>query len=139
MDHLGELGLDGGLAHRAGLEGLDVGRVVLGDDLGELEGKAAELGVGAHEVGLAGELEDGTQLLVLGDVGGDGALVGVAAGALDGLGDAHGAEDVNGLVDVAICLDEGLLALHHRGVGHLAELLDEGGGNLCHGVSPLRS
>ena len=132
MDHLGEGGVDGLAIELAGLEGLDVGGVLLGDDLGELGREAGELRVGADEVGLAGELEDGAGLAVIRDKGGNGALVGVAAGALDGLGDAHGAQDVDGLLEVALGLDEGLLALHHRGVGHLAELLDERGGNLSH-------
>ena len=60
VDHLGELGLDGGLAKGAGLECLDIGGVALGDDLGEVGCEAGELGVGADEVGLAGELEQRT-------------------------------------------------------------------------------
>ena len=42
------------------------------------------------------------------------------------------AEDVDGGVHIAVSLDESLLALHHRGVGHLAELLDHSGGDLSH-------
>ena len=137
VNHLGELVGDRGAGHRAGLERLDVAGVVIGDDLGEGGRKPGELGVGAHEVGLAGELEDGARLAVIGDVDGDGALVGVAASTLDGLGDAHRTEDVDGLLDVTVSLDECLLALHHRGVGHLAELLDECGGNLCHDMPLL--
>ena len=133
VNHLGERGLEGlAIGELGGLEGLDVGGVGLGDHGGDVLGEAGELRVCAHEVGLAGDLGERGGLAVLGDVGGDGAFVGLAAGLLDSLGHAHLAKDVDGLLDVAIGLDEGLLALHHRGVGHLAELLDERGGNLSH-------
>ena len=104
----------------------------LGDNSGDVLGEAGELGVATDEVGLAGDLDESGNLAVLGDIGGDGALVGLTAGLLDGLGHTHLTENVDGLLDVAIGLDEGLLALHHRGIGHLAELLDERGGDLSH-------
>ncbi len=132
VNHLGELVGDGIAVHALGEEGVDVGRGGRGDDLGDVGGKAGELGVGAHEVGLAGELEEGTGLAVSGDERGDSALVGLAAGLLGGLGQAVLAEDVDGGIHIAIGLDEGLLALHHRGIGHLAELLDHSGGDLSH-------
>ena len=124
--------VNGGVVHRAGHEGVDVGGIVLGDNLGEVKHEALELGVGGDEVGLAGNLHQGANLAVLGNVGGDGALVGVAAGLLDSLGEAVDAQDVDSLLDVALSLDECLLALHHGGVGDLTELLDQGSGNLSH-------
>ena len=133
VDHLGEGGVNGLVrGELGGLEGVHVGRVCLGDDGGDVLGEAGELGVAADEVGLAGDLDERGDLAALGDVRGDGALVRLTASLLDGLGHAHLAKDVDGLLDVAISLDERLLALHHRGVGHLAELLDERGGDLSH-------
>ena len=68
----------------------------------------------------------------LGDVSGDSALVGVATGLLGGSGEAVLTEDVDSGVHIALSLNESLLALHHRRVGHLAELLDHSGGDLSH-------
>ncbi len=132
MNHLGEGGLDGLAVHLASEKGLNVGRLVVADNLGDVGGKAGELRVGGDEVGLASDLGESTGGTVLGDVGGDGALVGVATGLLGGSGKTVLAEDVNSGVHVAVGLDESLLALHHRGVGHLAKLLDHSGGDLSH-------
>ncbi len=55
----------------------------------------------------------------------------VARPAFLAAGEAARAQNVDGDVHVAVSLDESLLALHHRGVGHLAELLDHGGSNLA--------
>ena len=85
VDELGKLGLDGLTVHRSGHESLGVGGLDLGDDLGELGSEAGELGVRGDEVGLAGKLDQGAGLAVLGDVGGDGALVGLAAAFLAAL------------------------------------------------------
>ena len=57
------------------------------------------------------------------------SLVGTAGLLGDG-GQAAGAQHVDGGVQVAFGLDERLLALHHAGAGHLAELLDQGSGDL---------
>ena len=100
---------------------------------GELSGETGELGAGSHEVGLAGELKnESAGLAVLGDESGDGALVGLAASLLGSLGKTVLTKNVDSGVHIAVGLDEGLLALHHRRVGHLAKLLDHSGGNLGH-------
>ena len=132
VNHLGELGINGAAIKRASLECLDISGIVLGDGLGKLLGEASELGVGANKVGLASELQDSAGLAILGDEGSDSTLVGVTTSTLDSLGDTHLTQDVNGLLEIAIGLDESLLALHHRRVGHLAKLLNESGGNLSH-------
>ena len=90
-----------------------------------------------HAIDLAREgAEKGYRRFIA--VGGDGTLVGVTTSLLDSLGEAVNAQDVDGLLDVTLSLDEGLLALHHRGVGDLTELLDESGGNLSHKNSSFR-
>ena len=133
MNHLGESSVDGLVSGElGGLQSLVAGRVDLSDNSGDILGEAGELGVATNEVGLAGDLDESGNLAVLGDIGSDSALVGLTTGLLDGLGHTHLTEDVDSLLDVAIGLDEGLLALHHRGIGHLAELLDERGGDLSH-------
>ena len=132
MDELGELGLDGLAIHLGGQESLYISRLNIGNNLGQGAGKAGELRVGSNEVGLAGKLDQGTGLTILGDISGDGTLVGLATGLLSGLGKAVLAENVNGGVHVAVGLDEGLLALHHRRVGHLAKLLNHSSGDLGH-------
>ena len=109
-----------------------VGRVGVRNVLGELGGKAGELGVRAHEVGLAGDLDERGKLAILGHEGADGTLVRGAAGLLRSGGKAVLAKDVDGLVHIALGLDERLLALHHGRVGHVAELFDLGGGDVCH-------
>ena len=132
MNHLGEGSLDGLTVHIAGEQSLDIGRLVVANDLGDLGGKTGELGVGGNEVSLAGDLGEGTHGAVLGNIRSDSALVGVATSLLGGGGETVLAEDVDGGVHIAVSLDESLLALHHRGVGHLAELLDHSGGDLSH-------
>lgn len=57
VNHLGELGGNGLLAHRLLKQSVDVSRLGGSDNLSDLGSKAGELGVGANEVGLAGELE----------------------------------------------------------------------------------
>ena len=132
VNHLGELGGNGLLAHRLLEQSVDVSRLGGSDNLSDLGSKASELGVGSNEVGLAGELEQSAGLAILGDERGDSALVGLTASLLGSLGKAVLTQNVDSGVHVAVSLDESLLALHHRGVGHLAELLDHSGGNLGH-------
>ena len=63
---------------------------------------------------------------------GDETFLGLAVGLLGGAGGALLAEDVHGTVEVAAGFDEGVLAGHQAGVGHLAELADEGGSDFSH-------
>ena len=85
VNHLGELGGNGLLAHRLLEQSIDIGRLGGSDNLGDLGSKAGELGVGADEVGLAGKLEQSAGLAVLGDERGDSALVGLTASLLGSL------------------------------------------------------
>jgi hypothetical protein len=71
------------------------------------------------------------------DVDGDHAFGGDAAGALGGLvAEAH-AQDFLGLLHVAGGFGEGLLAVHHGGVGALAQFFDHGCGDFRHFESPV--
>jgi hypothetical protein len=47
------------------------------------------------------------------------------------------AEEFHGLVGVAAGLGEGLLALHHRQIGALAQRLDGGSGDFSHGKASV--
>ncbi len=134
VDGVGHHGLHRLALGVGGLEGLQVGGLGGQGGLGDLLGVGLELVVHAHEVGLAVELHDGARRGVVGDDGHDRALVGGAAGLLGNGGQAGVAQDVDGLFQVGFGLDERLLALHHAGAGHLAELLDQGSGDLSHVV-----
>ena len=137
VNHLGKLIGNGVAVHGLGQKVLDVCGSRLGNNLSDILGETGELGIGADEVGLTGELEKSTGLSVLGDVSGDSALVGLATGLLGCLGKTVLAKNVDSEIDIAVRLDESLLALHHRGVGHLAKLLNHSCGNLGH-VSSFR-
>ena len=93
----------------------DLCRVV--DELDE------RLGLG-DEVGLAVDLGEGHRLLVVRDGEGYDALLGLLVDALRGDGEALLAEELDGLLHVAVGGREGFLACSHSGGGRLAELLD---------------
>ena len=59
-----------------------------------------------------------------------------AAGLLGGRGEALLAQPVDGLLDIAGDFGQRALAIHHAGAGLLAQVLDQGGGDLCHVGSP---
>ena len=102
---------------------------VCSDDVEQALGELDEVGVLGDEVGLAVELE---QRAVLAD---DDA---VGRGALEALADVLGAldaQELDGLVVVAVGLGQGLLAVHHAGAGGVAETLDVGCGELSHVTS----
>src|SRR6478752_119016 len=59
-------------------------------------------------------------------------MAGGRAGALVDVLGALDAEQLDRLVEVAVGLLEGLLAVHHPGTGEVPELLDVGGGVVRH-------
>ena len=132
VDGVGEDVLDGLALEGGGAQSLDVGGLGSQSGAAELLGVGLELLVHAHEVGLAVQLDDGGGLGIIGQNGHDGALVGGTAGLLGGSGQTAGAQHVDSLLHIAIGLDERLLALHHAGVGHLAQFLDHGSGDSSH-------
>src|SRR5215211_3419916 len=140
------LGLVGGLLlvdPELGLLDL-VGDLVLGDVLraggrdlhGHLARELLEVVVAGHEVGLAVDLDEHADLLRRVHVRGDDALGGLALTALGGLGLALDAQDLDGLVHVAVGFLEGLLAVHHPRAGAVAEGLDVLGADLRHHALP---
>ena len=94
------------------------------------------LGLG-DEICFAVDLDErpGAALLAAGC--GDEALVGLLVGALELDGLPLGAEDLDRLLDVAVRLGEGLLAVHHAGVRAVAEFLDDCYGDCSHGCYPV--
>ncbi len=139
-DLLAEVGV--GLVHVRldGLARLDlggeqrrgVGRGRGGDVRGDGVGGGDELLALGDEVRLALQLDEDAGGLVVGDTGDDRAVRGGAALALGDALLALDAQDLDGLVDVAVGLVQRLLAVHHAGAGELAELLDVGGGVVRH-------
>ena len=87
---------------------------------------ATNVGVLGDEVGLAVELEQ--RLAGVGDE----AVGGGAAGPLADVLGTLDAQELDGLVEVAVSLVERLLAVHHAGAGEVAELLDVRGGEVGH-------
>ena len=112
---------------------LNAGRSGSGDVLGEIAAQILEaIGVG-DEVGLAVDL-DGHAHAVLVHIGIHHALGGDTAGLLGGGGETLLAQEVDGLVHVAVALDERLLAVHHTGAGALAQFLNQGSSNISHNI-----
>ncbi len=88
------------------------------------------------EVGLAAELHDRAAASLGGHR--DGALGRIATRTLVGLGEAALAEHVDRLLEVAVGLRQGLLAVHHPRAGAVAELLHRCCCNRCHLVPLFR-
>ena len=97
-----------------------VGSVVLHGDLQHGLCRSRILGVLGHEVGLARQAEDVSLLAY--DLRNDDTL---GSGAVGALGDdelTFLADNVLSAGKITFSFDEGLLAVHHTGAGHLAEL-----------------
>src|SRR5690606_2252123 len=77
--------------------------------------------------------DDGARLLVRREGRNDETFVGLPLGTLRGDLLALLAEDLDGLVEVAVGFGEGLFAVHHADPRHLAEPLYVCCGN-CHGI-----
>ena len=97
-----------------------VGGVGRNGDLEHGVGRSGVLGVLRHEVGLAGQAED-VGLAAL-DLRHDDTLGGGAVGTLGDDELTLLADDVLCAGEIALGLHERLLAVHHAGSGHLAEL-----------------
>src|SRR5690606_19443213 len=82
-----------------------------------------ELVVSGDEVGLAVHLHQDADAAAHVDVAADGALRGLASGALGRLGRTLGPEQVDRLLHVAARVGQRRLALHHAGAGAVPELL----------------
>src|SRR5690606_12682927 len=109
---------------------LDRGRAGRGDGREDLVGERDELVVLRDEVGLAGELDERGPAVVLD--GGDEALGRGAVGALRVALRALEAQDLDGLVEVALGLLECLLRVDHARAELLTQRLDVGDADVCH-------
>ena len=114
------------------MDGVDA--FVVQAQLSEFLGGRLEQVVTGHEVGFGVELDGRGDfaLAVLAHGDGHQALGGDAVGLLGGLGQTLGAQPVDGRFDVAVVLNQRLLAVHHADARTLAKLLHEGGSDLGH-------
>jgi len=105
-----------------GLEGLEVGRELGDGGVGDGRGKGLEIRRSGDEVGLATEAhEDGLSTVHTAQ---DSTLGGFVVTPLGEGGLTLLAKDLDGTLEIAVGLGEGLLAIHHAGAGHVAQLLD---------------
>ena len=100
-------------------QGIHIGGILLGDDLGDVLDEGHEQVALGAEVRLAVDLHHDAHT-VLGQRVGH-TLGGDAAGLLGSLGQALLAQPLHGLIHIAVALDERLLAVHHAHAGHLAQ------------------
>ncbi len=132
-EHLVVLLLEHGLVAAgvlAGKQGVEVGGVFLGDDLGDVLDVVDKEVVLGDEVALGVDLDNGAHAALGADPGVSHALGGYTAGLLLRGGEALLTEPLDGLVHVAVGGGKGLLAVHHADAGGLAEVL-----NICSGKS----
>ncbi len=110
---------------------VDVQRREPGDLDGEIADEPLELVGAGDEVRLAVDLDQHADPAAGVDVARDEALAGLPAGLLGGGGEALLAQGGDGLLDVAVGVLEGALAVHEAGAGALAQFLDRLGRD-CH-------
>src|SRR5215213_6311292 len=118
--------LDGALAELRGAQAVEVGGLLVQRDLQDLVGQRLEVAALGHEVRLAVQLDHRAA------GGDDQAVAGGALGALADILRALDAQQLDGLLDVAVGLLERPLAVHHPGAGELTEPLHVGGGVVRH-------
>ena len=105
------------VGHLAGLEAFKVGGAVCDGHVGDGVGEVLEVGVAGHEVGLAAEAYQNA--LTTCDASLDGAFRCLTVGPLGCNHLALLADDADSFLEVAFCLLERLLAVHHTGGSHL--------------------
>ena len=127
--------LDGALAHGGGEQCVQVGS--LGGDGGgqDLVGEVDELLVLGDEVGLRVDLDQHADGAV--GLSGQQAGGGLAALALGQGLQALQADDLEGLLGVAVGLGQSLLDIHHAGAGLLTQRLHICSGEIRHRMIPL--
>ncbi|MNN22954.1 hypothetical protein D3C81_1363370 [compost metagenome] len=111
-------------------QGSHVGRVLLGDQFGNLGRERQEVVVLGDEIGLAVQFDQHAGGAV--DERSNHAFGGHARGGLAGLVAQLDAQQLFGLVQVAVGLGQGLLAFHHRRVGLRAQFCNHACGNCRH-------
>src|SRR5919201_914516 len=90
----------------------------------DLLGEAPEVRISSHEVGLARELDHRADAAAGVDVGLDDPFLRLTVGLLLHLLESAGLDDLLGLLEVALRLVEGPLAVHDARTGLLAQALD---------------
>src|SRR6185437_14568690 len=108
-----------------------VGRPVCQRRLRDLGRQLLEALVLRHEVGLAVQLDQNARGRAI-ELGDHQAVGGGPVGPLARVLDALLAQDLDGLVEVAVGLAQGVLAVHHAGPGQVPEPLDVSGGKIRH-------
>ena len=119
------------VAERGGFERLDIGRLAVNGERGELFDEGAELLVARDEIGLAVDVNKDAALAAGCERRGDDALGGGPVGAFLGPGDAALAQHGDGRFHIPACFLQGVLAVHHAHAGLVTELFDERCAN-CH-------
>src|SRR6185312_9708433 len=112
-------------------QGQPVGRPARQRRLRDLGRQLLEALVLRHEVGLAVQLDQDTSRRAV-ERGGHQAVGSGPVGPLARVLDALLAQDLDGLVDVAVGLGKGVLAVQHAGAGKIPEPLDVSGGKIRH-------
>ena len=107
------------VAHLAAHQGLHVGGILVSDNTGQVLGEFHELLVLGNEVGLGVDLDHDGAVRERNRV--DHTLGSNAASLLAGGGQALLAQDLNGLLEIALRLGQSLLAFHHAAVGLAAQ------------------
>ena len=105
-------------------ECLDVGGVVLQDDLADILDELNERSGLCAEVGLAVDLDDSADAALFADGSVCHTLGSDAAGLLGSLRQTLFAQPLDCLIHIAVGLGERLLAVHHTDVGHFTQFLD---------------
>src|SRR5205085_534340 len=93
----------------------------------------------SHEIGLAVDLDEDADAAARVDVAADQALARLSAGLPARGGHAPLAQDLGRLLDIAVGLGQGALAVHHPRARALAEIADHLGGDLGHADQRLDS
>ena len=120
---------DGLLAVCVGEGGFVVSGLGSRERVGDFTDEGLEAFVFRDEVGFAVDFNEETGGGSAIDAGGDDAFVGGAVAHFGGFQDAPLAEELDGGFDVAVGFGEDFFAVHHWGVGFIAEFFDNCGGD----------
>ena len=108
------------VAVSAGVQRVEISRVLLGDDGGDALDVIHEQVILGHEVRLRVDLDDHAN--TIDDGGVSHALGGDAAGLLLSGGEALLTEPFHSLINIAVSSGEGLFAVHHADAGHFTQI-----------------
>ena len=120
--NLGNLQFGAGIG--AVLDSLNVGGIVLQNNLADILDELNERSGLRAEVSLAVDLDHGADTALFADSRVSHALSRDAAGLLSSLGQTLFAQPFNSLVHIAVGLGQRLLAVHHADIGHFTQFLD---------------